>query len=438
MTEMIPLTMAQYTIVTGILSSSDVKNINRVNTLTLCFEWEKGSEELLQKIGNWLLEHNDAFRLIPMYKFPWKWKQYIKPYEKEIFPVLHFENETQYEAWLKKEKNNDIRLLKDPLYDFKILVRPDGGYTFWMQMHHFITDGYSLKLIANQVRALNQYFTKGTPLLMPHPNSYTEYVKKEKEYRKSEQYKDDRAYWKDVFRYRKDYSFPAGSRSMKVDSDSQFITIDKRLYHKLLTFCKENKLSVSSVLNSTAATVVYALKGATYFSMATLSYGRHDGKTRHTMGCMMTSPVIMYDIEEEKSFTDFCRKNYVENIEMLRHVRYSNIDFTPLSYVLCTLHGMNYNHSWMLLSHMDYESAFINGEPRGRMFWSDSNISQFYAAIFDLPKEENVKIELRYQTNRFARDEIIKLLSASVNILKAALNEPDKSLEELFKVKVEG
>lgn len=437
MLEMFSLTMAQYTLITSILANSDVKKNKRVNTLTVCFEWENGSEDLLQKIGNWLLEKNDSFRLRPVYRFPWKWRQYIEPYEARTFPVISFSKEEEYEAWLQKEKNNDIRLLKDPLYDFRILVRPDEGYTLWIQMNHFITDGYSIKLIANQVRALHRYFTDGTPLLFPEPPSYKDYVEKEKAYRKSDQFKEDRSYWKKVFRYKKDYSFPAGARSMDVACNSQFLVIEKPLYDKLRSFCRENNLSVASVISTNAAATIYALKGETYFSMASLSYGRHDGGTRQTMGSMMNSPVMMYSVEEKKSFTDFAMKNYENNLEMLRHVRFSNLDFTPLSYVLCTLHGMNYNHSWMLLSHMDYESAFMEGEPKGRMFWSNTNISQFYAAIFDLPKEEKIKIELRYQTKRFSDEGIRKLLFAYHNILEAALDEPDKPLKELLGYKQE-
>ncbi len=435
MSEMFPLTMAQYTVVTSELSSNDHKNIKRLNTLTVCFEWEKGSVELLQRIGNWLLEKNDAFRLKPVYRFPWKWSQSIKPYEQEEFPIVYFENDEKYEAWMHKEKDNHIHLLKDPLYDFRILVRPDHRHTLWIQMHHFVTDGYSIKLIANQVRALDQHFTREKPLFLPEPQSYRDYVTKEKLYRKSEQFKEDRAYWKNIFRYDKEYSFPAGSRSMKVDCNSQFITIEKPLYQKLSSYCKANNLSISSVLSSNAAALTYLLTGATYFSMAALSYGRHDGGTRQTIGAMMNSPIMMYRVEEEKSFTDFAIINYEKNIEMLRHARFSNIDFTPLSYVLCTLHGMNYNHSWMLLSHMDYESAFMKGEPKGRMFWSNSNASQFYAAIFDLPKEENVKIELRYQTQRFKDEDMKKLLSSYVNLLDAVLKDPDKSLKDVAKTR---
>ncbi len=437
MNEKFSLTMSQYTIVTSELSSNDSKNIKRLNTLTVCFEWKEGSVELLQKIGNWLLEKNDALRLQPVYRFPWKWSQSIKPYEEEIFPIIYFDDEDEYEDWLKKEKDNHINLLKDPLYDLRILVKPDGGHTLWIQMHHFVTDGYSIKLLANQVRALNQHLSEGKPLFLPAPQSYRDYVEKEKLYRKSEQFKEDRAYWKKVFRYDKDYSFPAGSRSMKINCNSQFITIETPLYRKLSSFSKENKVSISSVLSSNAAALTYTLRGATYFSMAALSYGRHDGGTRQTVGAMMNSPIMMYRVEEEKSFTDFALKNYEQNLEMLRHVRFGNLDFTPLSYVLCTLKGMNYNHSWMLLSHMDYESAFMKGEPKGRMFWSNSNASQFYAAFFDLPKEEKVKIELRYQTQRFKDDDMKKLLSAYVNLLETVLDEPDKSLKEIAKSRQE-
>ena len=433
MHEMFPLTMSQYTLIIGLISNSDRKNNRRLNTLTCCFEWKEGSVELLTEIGNWILEQNDAFRLRPVYRFPWSWKQYIEPFEEIKFPVEHFDTDEAYESWLLKAKDNTVLLLKDPLYDFRILVRPGNRHTLWIQMNHFVTDGYSIKLIAQQVRALDRHFREGEPLLVPKPGSYRDYVVKEKEYRKSPQFKEDRAYWKKVFHYHKDYSSPGGARSMHIECDSQSMTIDGQLYKDLVTFAKERGISVASTLMSSAAVTAHAIKGSTYFSMASLSYGRHDGISRRTMGAMMNSPVMMFSVDKEESFTDFCARNYEQNLEMLRHIRYSNLDFTPLSYVLCTLHGMNYNHSWILFSNMDYESAFLDGEPKGRMFWSNTNVSQFYVAVFDIPKEERVTIELRYQTRRFKEDEIKKLLAAYRNILTVMIKNPEQALKELVK-----
>lgn len=438
MPELFPLSMSQYTLIVGLISNSDIRNSRRVNTLTCCFEWEEGSVEHLTKIGNRILEQNDAFRLKPVYRFPWKWKQYIEPFKEAFFPVIYFEREEDYENWLNGQKDNAVRLLKDPLYDFRILVRPGNRHTLWIQMNHFLTDGYSIKLLAQQIRALDKHFREGAPLLLPKPGSYREYVEKEKAYRKSPQFREDRAYWKNVFRYRKDFSFPGGARSMHIECDAKTLSIEGRLYEDLKSFSKDHGVSISSTLMSSAAVTAHAVKDATCFTMATLSYGRHDGVTRRTMGCMMNSPVMMYCVDEEETFLDFARKNYEENLEMLRHIRYSNLDFTPLSYVLCTLHGMNYNHSWILFSNMDYESAFLEGEPKGRMFWSNTNVSQFYVAVFDIPKENRVKMELRYQNRRFRKEDMEKLLSAYRNILSVMVRNPDRPLKELMKVPKEG
>ncbi|WP_312653374.1 condensation domain-containing protein [Proteiniclasticum sp.] len=433
MPDLFPLSMSQYTLIIGLLSNSDLKNSGRLNTLTCCFEWKKGSAELLSKIGNQLLEKNDAFRLRPVYHFPWKWKQYIAPYEKEVFPLLKFDDDETYESWLMKAKDNDVRLLKDKLYDFRILERADNGFTLWIQMNHFLTDGYSMKLMANQIRALDRFYTTGETGIVKEPGSYRDHVEKERSYRKSPQFKEDRAYWKKVFRYHKDFSFPAGSRSMKIHCDTKSITVEGDLYRKLVSFCRDNGLSVSSALMSGSAMTANSITAATRFSMATLSYGRNDGVLRRTMGCMMNSPVMMYSVDPSKSFTEFCRKNYEDNLEMLRHLRYSSLDFTPLSYALCMSHGMNFNHSWILFSQMDYESAFVDADPKGRMFWSNTNVSQFYAAIFDVPKEERVTLELRYQTKRFSENTIEKLLSSNYNILTLLLHEPDLPMREVLK-----
>lgn len=438
MPEYFSLTMAQYTLIIGLLSNSDFKNNKRLNTLTCCFEWKEGSVELLENIGNQLLGENDAFRLRPVYGFPWSWKQYIEPHVRRSFPVLGFDSDEAYEAWLMKNKDNDVLLLKDPLYDFRILKRPGNRHTLWIQMHHFLTDGYSMKLMAQQVRELDRFYRLGEPFILPKPGSYRDFVESEKSYRRSDAFREDKAYWKKVFRYHKDFSFPAGSRSMKIPCHAQTLTVDGELYKRLCAYSRKEGISVSSALSSCAAMVTHVLTGATYFSMATLSHGRTDGVSRRTMGCMMNSPVMMYHIDPHESYAVFCHRNYNENLEMLRHLRYSSLDFTPLSYGLCMSHGLNFNHSWILISQMDYESAFVDADPKGRMFWSDTNVSQFYLAYFDVPKEGRVTLELRYQNRRFRDEGIRKILLAYGNLLTLLLREPELPMREVLEEKREG
>ena len=54
-----------------------------------------------------------------------------------------------------------------------------------------------------------------------------------------------------------------------------------------------------------------------------------------------------------------------------------------------------------------------------------------------MPKEEKVKIELRYQKTRFKDEEMHKVLMASLNILETVLAHPDQSLKDLLQRKVE-
>lgn len=111
---------------------------------------KRGTVERLRRIGNDLIWRNDCFRLVPVYYFPWHWWKYIRSFQPEKFEVVPFYTEEEYENWLQKEKDREIRLLKDQLYSIKVLRRTSRDLTLWIQMHHFLTDGYSMKLLENK------------------------------------------------------------------------------------------------------------------------------------------------------------------------------------------------------------------------------------------------------------------------------------------------
>lgn len=150
------------------------------------------------------------------------------------------------------------------------------------------------------------------------------------------------------------------------------------------------------------------------------------------MGCMMNSPPLLIEVNPEETFESFAKRNYEENLEMLRHIRFSTLDVTPLSYGLCLSHGLNFNFNWILFSYMDYEAVFQESYPKGRMFWSNTNVSQFYAAIFDMPKNKEISFELRYQKKRFQEEDIKSLLVSYRYLVREVLERSDCRMKEFF------
>lgn len=327
--------MAQYTLIVGMIAQTDLKNLPKLNTLTCAFEWQGGSVELLENIGNELIRRNDSFRA-------------------------------------------------------------------------------------------------GNPPQEPKMHSYRDYVEIEKNYRNSEAFKMDRMYWKEKLAMRRDFSFPGRRRSLSTACEEKGIVLREDLYSGLLSLQDQSKISMPSLLESMAALLIYRIQENTCFTFGTLNYGRVDGGSRQTMGCMMNSPPLLMEIRPEEDFITFAKRSYEENLEMLRHIRYSTLDLTPLSYGLCLTHGMNFNFNWILFSYMDFESAFQEDFPKGRMFWSETNVSQFYAAVFHLPKVREIRFELRYQKKRFQEEEINDLLVSYRYLIREVLDHPDRPMKEFL------
>jgi hypothetical protein len=76
--------------------------------------------------------------------------------------------------------------------------------------------------------------------------------------------------------------------------------------------------------------------------------------------------------------------------------------------------------------------VFQESYPKGRMFWSNTNVSQFYAAIFDMPKNKEISFELRYQKKRFQEEDIKSLLVSYRYLVREVLERSDCRMKEFF------
>lgn len=423
-----PISQSQLGIIVSPLATLDRKRAAYFNTLTCAFEWNEPDQAAIVASANMLLKVNDALRMRMIYRFPFTFRQYFTDYEPETLDELTFDTDEAYERWLEEAKCWPVPMFAGKLYRFKLLHRPGGKATLWLQFNHLTIDGYSVKLIAQQIIRYYEAFHAGrTPEAGP-VGSYVRYLEKEREYRNSKQHAEDGAYWRAAFKAQPRFSFPAGRRKMNLEATSEWLVIEGELYDRLNEFCRGQGCSQSSVLMTLAALTTYALTGKDNFSIASLSYGRMDAVARRTIGCMVSNPVVMYLVNPQLSFAEYALESYRNGLEMMRHLRYEGSRMTVYSYPKCVKAGFNFNYAWLLFSPMDFESVFRETGIRGRMFWSNSMIPQLYCAVFDIPKENRVEIELRYQVKGFSAKQIRRILDTAINILTRALEDPEKPM----------
>jgi len=122
-------------------------------------------------------------------------------------------------------------------------------------------------------------------------------------------------------------------------------------------------------------------------------------------------------------------------LETLKHGRLSLTEHTPLSYKEPVLHGFNFNHSWLLVSVMEYGDAFSRSAYEAQMIPATNQPFQFYGMVLEVPGVK-IDIRLRYQTRKFTADQITCFLQTFYEVMRQITINPDVQLSSIRNISI--
>ena len=216
------------------------------NICGVAFIHEVVNFDLLKKAINLVVEHNENFN-IRLCMENNEIKQYVAdyfPFDIEIVNVLTDED-------LVNVENNFVKQVFDTnskLFDFKLFRFPNGSGGFIPNLHHLISDSWTLGLIAKEVVGTYANLVDGKEPDFSVVSSYSNYIEAEKEYIESDKFKKDKVYWNSIFdTIPEPASIPAKKSDMDTfscEASRITCTIPKEITESIQNFCKNANVSV--------------------------------------------------------------------------------------------------------------------------------------------------------------------------------------------------
>lgn len=187
MTEIFLLSEAQKEIFGGLNTFS---NSSFMNIGTLVYFQDITVEQLTYGL-NYLLEKNSQLRS-RIYENNGEPYQSIEDVELEKFIVLSFSNKDEISTWANKHVNEFKFNFKEKLYDFYILVLPEGITGIYACFSHLISDAGSIGLLINEL--MDRLLEKENDLIKG--GEYRQILEIEKEYKTTSKFAIDKHYFK--------------------------------------------------------------------------------------------------------------------------------------------------------------------------------------------------------------------------------------------------
>lgn len=302
-----------------------------------------------------------------------------------------------------------------------------------VKMHHLISDGWTQTLLCNRVgQAYLDLLAGREPSLDAIP-SYASHVEEEQRYLASPSLAKDEAYWREVL------SRPSTPASLKPGCGTAISPVGRRMSvllpqdvsSSLSAFCLKDRVSPFSVFYMALAIYLQRLGMGDSFTIGVPIYNRLNFRSKQTSGMFVSTLPFVGEVNCDWTFEEFSRHLGDAWYGLLRHQR------CPFSHIqqLAREQGgdgqrlfhiaLSYQNS-QLLSPQDAPVAFS-----GRWHYSGYQMEQLCIHLSDLSGQGQYLVDYDYLTQLFTPGEIQSLHSCLVHLLRQALAQPDRPIDQL-------
>lgn len=246
--------------------------------------------EVMKKTINLIIKNNEGLRLRVLEKDN-KTFQYVKEFQNEDIDFLDFSNyenpQKEHETWANELFKKCFNLEESKLYYFAIYKISDNEYGILLNIHHIVSDGWSITLIQKQVCDIYRKLMNKEEVYIVN-YSYLDVIKDEEKYLNSERFIKNKNFWKEKFSGAPEEFLYKTSNSL--ESNRQCFNIDDELSNKIKKFADDKKCSLNTFF--IAILLIYINK-ATYKNdlvIGTPVFNRTNKEQKNMIG-MFTSTV---------------------------------------------------------------------------------------------------------------------------------------------------
>ncbi len=233
----------------------------------------------------------------------------------------------QHKAVVEREGREAMDLVRGPLIRFVLQKLSSDHHILTFTAHHIVMDGWSLAVFC---RDLGHFYDKAlgkTPSPLPPANDYVQYAEAMESYARSEQYKQDEAYWRETFTD----SIPVLDTPTELPRRSPRTYASQRYEHVFSPELVEKVRRIGakqgcSLFNTFfAAFSAYAgrISGCEDFSIGVPTAGQAAMEQPELIGfCVNTLPVRM-NVDASTSFVDYVKQARSTLLNAFDHQRMS-------------------------------------------------------------------------------------------------------------------
>jgi amino acid adenylation domain-containing protein len=389
--------------------------------------------DLMNRIVNEIIRKNDAFR-IRLTERDGTVVQYITEYSEYRMEIHDFSNNSLEDlyTWDESRTNIPFDMLDNQLFEFAFLKIAPGNSALYIRIHHMIADAWSLVQAANEIMQHYNQVRNGQPWTdEPYP-SYTEFVKSEQEYLRSERYESDRKFWLEEFARIPELTAlkSKASRGIGLQTKRKSIVIPEKLTRKIRDYCREKRASIFSLFFSALCIYISRVKDMQDITIGTPVLNRTNAREKKTIGMFISTVPLRVQADGEQSFAEFSGAIDHKWFSVLKHQKY------PYDHLVRDVRELHPGVEKLFDIAISYQNAKM--EDYGEGYWHEARwhankcqVESLYMHISDRETDSKIVLNYDYLTDLFYAKEIDFIHDHILRLLWHALDNPDRKLAQI-------
>lgn len=386
--------------------------------------------EILEQAINTALYKNDGLRL-RLVQQKYEYTQYIEkfqPVKCDFFDFSSKFGKGRYEKWIRQQATKPFETDQSSLFYFALIQWEEGG-GFFINVHHVIADGGTMKLLIDEITSYYRLLTQGVqPDTIKKP-CYTEFILSEKSYLQSEKCLQDKEYWLEKFNTmppelvlpwnkRKDYDIKASVK--KFSLDPELCTLADG-------FQKENGTSFFRLITASIYIYLARILRTRDITTGILTHNRTTKEEGLMAGMFVNTFPLRRDVDTTMTFRDFILDFQAEFVDILK-----NRSRYPIDLMINDLrkkHGTIPNLFNIVIAGQNFSGKDSEVEYHHPGFEQPP----FHLLIYIVKNADHggAHLEFTFPEGMYD-DQVIELLHGHlVKILKAGLEHPDEQISQI-------
>ncbi len=243
------------------------------------------------------------------------------------FRDLGEQSTSAIDAYIEDDMHSQFDLENGPLIRASLLHMADNSYTFYYNMHHIISDGWSMQVLSNDVFAFYNHYVNNTPLELPTLRvQYKDYAAWQLSQLETSSYQENKAYWENLL---------AGSiptinlpstqkRPLFKTNNGQSIStyISKETTTSLINYCNQQGGTPFMGLLAALNVLIYRYTNTDDIVIGSPIAGREHVELKNQIGFYTNTLALRNKLTPLDSFTTFFAKVKQNTLDAYKHQAY--------------------------------------------------------------------------------------------------------------------